>query len=90
MSWDTPISVNIIKYHIQYKSKFSSLSFYCDHDRIYPLSQCCYFLFHRSVLDNQLFDHVRMVEEECLLSVNVKDESKENLIRAVIGKMVTL
>ena len=42
---------------------------------------------HRSVLDNQLFD-VGMVKEERLSSV--KDELKENLIRSVIGKMVTL
>ena len=42
---------------------------------------------HRSVMDNQLFD-VRKLEEECPLSAN--EDSKENLIRAVVGKMVTL
>ena len=38
-------------------------------------------------MDNQLFD-VRILKEECPLSTN--EDLKENLIRAVIGKMVTL
>ena len=36
-------------------------------------------------MDNQLFD-VRILEEECPLSTN--EDSKENLIRDAIGKMV--
>ena len=42
---------------------------------------------HRIVLDNQLND-VQMVEQECLL--DVKEESKENIIRWVVSEIVTL
>ena len=40
---------------------------------------------HRSVLDNQLYD-VRMIEAEC--PIDVDKDSKEHLIRRVVGKMV--
>ena len=42
---------------------------------------------HRSVLDNQIAD-VQRVERECPL--DVKAETKENIIRCVVCKMVTL
>ena len=42
---------------------------------------------HRNVLDNQLYD-VRMMENENQIGVGF--DSKENIIRCVVNKMVTL
>ena len=43
---------------------------------------------HRSILDNQLYD-LREMEQECN-RINPEHDSKEQLVRCVVSKMITL